>query len=244
MTKFDFLTQLHASIETNAERVAFVFGNDEVSYAELGRSIESIRQTLEPLIEEGAQCVAVYATQERMTYASVLAVMSLGLAYVPLNPKAPLERNSSVLSQSGAQILLSARRNEDVVALSRSAATKITTIETAALSGSVGLSRPSIPAPSQLAYLLFTSGSTGVPKGVPITHDSLNAFLSTVLYQTDWSFSGSNTFSKCSTLLLISQLCPTQFRFVLAELVWSFQNPVQALLEYRKRFGAGQLRWR
>ncbi|HTI24860.1 MAG TPA: amino acid adenylation domain-containing protein, partial [Kutzneria sp.] len=76
-----------------------------------------------------------------------LAVLKAGAAYVPLDLRAPASRQQAVLDQAGARIVL-----EDV-ASDEPPTTPVVKV-----------------ARANLAYVMFTSGSTGVPKGVAVTH--------------------------------------------------------------------------
>ncbi|MFJ2259112.1 non-ribosomal peptide synthase/polyketide synthase [Streptomyces sp. NPDC087844] len=91
-----------------------------------------------------------------------LAVLKAGGAYVPVDGRAPEERRRTMLAQANVRSRLSA---EDVAAV-RHAPRTGTTPEPAPVAGAV-----TVPAdPDRLAYVMFTSGSTGLPKAVAVRH--------------------------------------------------------------------------
>ncbi|HLP59488.1 MAG TPA: amino acid adenylation domain-containing protein, partial [Candidatus Deferrimicrobium sp.] len=116
--------------------------------------------------------------------AGILGILKAGGGYVPLNPKAPNDRNEYMLSECGARFLL------DFKHLHLNSLTKRP-------GGSTNFS------PANFAYVIFTSGSTGKPKGVPVTHANLcpllhwgyrnlglgskDRFLQNLSYYFDWS---------------------------------------------------------
>jgi amino acid adenylation domain-containing protein len=102
----------------------------------------------------------------------ILGILKAGAAYVPLNPKAPPDRNRYLLAECRAGFLVSGVSEVSEV----SGNSKV--IDLGEIIGPIGPIGPIKPIlPTHLCYVIFTSGSTGSPKGVPITHGNLSPLL-------------------------------------------------------------------
>ncbi len=103
--------------------------------------------------------------------AATLGVLKAGRCYVPLNTHQPTARIARMLEDSGARTIVTNDRNAGLAAETSDGRARIISIDKSGdeRSGNLGV----VNAPSDLAMILFTSGSTGEPKGVVHNHRNL-----------------------------------------------------------------------
>lgn len=170
----------HELFELQARRrpaaVALVHGTRRWTYQELDERANRIAHALlkQNLHREGV--VAVMTGRNPEWIAAALAILKAGGAYLPVEPGLPAERIAAMLARADCRIVLTSREHEGAArrTLHRMplAAPPITMlqIDTAMAPGDSD-SSPGLPvAADQLAYLFFTSGSTGQPKGAMCEH--------------------------------------------------------------------------
>jgi amino acid adenylation domain-containing protein len=163
-----FERQAAASPETPA----VVSGEERLTYGELNRRANRLACYLRRLSVRAETPVCVCFERSVEMVVAKLAVLKAGGAYVPLDPSNPSERLSFMLKDSGAPVLLT---REGLRGLFEGSAAQIVTPErdAEAVALESGDNVDDVVAPDNLAYVVYTSGSTGVPKGVGVSHASL-----------------------------------------------------------------------
>lgn len=175
-----------------------------VTYGKLSSQIDVIAsELLRQKIEPGAR-VAVFQHPRVDWVASVLAILTIGAVYVPLDAGTPIARLSMIVSDcQPAAILIHGPTRDTINVLETPPNTPV--IDLSSLSEVPTQPVPILARPDAPAIILYTSGSTGTPKGVVLRHSSLKHEFDhcatvyglgeedVILQQSAWSFDVSVT---------------------------------------------------
>jgi amino acid adenylation domain-containing protein len=190
-----------------------------LTYGELATRARAIAaMLLEHGQDAGPRLTALLAHRSATAFAGVLGALARGHGYVPLNPGFPPARNRAMLVRSGCEaVIVDSAAIPEVTSLVDRLDRELLfvlpdeeNIEPFAREwqphrvigardlGAREALEPLPVRPSDPAYLLFTSGSTGAPKGVAVTHANVRAFLDAVAARYD--FTGDDRFSQTFNL--------------------------------------------
>jgi len=172
--------------EQTPDHPAIRYSGQELTYAELENHSNSLANTLIQLGLKRGERVGIFMNKGLESAVAIYGIMKAGGAYVPLDPFAPVARIGYVINDCGIRFVISKEIKREQIAQILA--------EPSTLEFVIGIAEPDgLPvqcvsweqvytAQSQspelhlteqdLAYILYTSGSTGVPKGIMHTHRS------------------------------------------------------------------------
>lgn len=181
----------------HSERSALWANNQTYTYQALLQSAQQLAAVIQASHIE-SDTIAIYSYRSSWAYISMLATLFAGKTYVPMNPKFPVERNKKITLQAKARIFCIDKRCESqakewIQDLSSPALIlfpehdsipewctshkKHRYLCNSDLPETSAWKPPNKISEDDYAYLLFTSGTTGEPKGIAVSHKNVMAYL-------------------------------------------------------------------
>lgn len=202
MIKMENLTTLSQGLQNSfcqfGSKAALEVDGQIIEYAHMADQAGRIAKSLIDTCNPSDRFVGVLAYRSQVAYTAVQAVLLSGKAYMPLHPSFPVNRTARMIQFSGCRTIIADHTSMPVLAdVLESISVSLTIIFPTEVSGARELSakfshhqflfsesisscvpdRFPTPEPKDPAYLLFTSGSTGNPKGVAVTNENVCAYL-------------------------------------------------------------------
>lgn len=190
------------------ENTAVVQEDSTLTYSQLNSKANQLAHKLRKLGLKYDEPVGIFVERSVEMVISILGILKAGCAYLPLDPKHPVDRLKYILADSGVAAVLTQRNLRD-----RLPSKKIHRLLVDEWDEFIDESESNLvegAGPRHAAYVIYTSGSTGVPKGVTIEHHSLVNF--TEWASEDWEISSKDRvlqFTSISWDAHIEEIFPT-----------------------------------
>jgi amino acid adenylation domain-containing protein len=179
------------------DRAAVVDGERSVTYSELDATANRLAHLLAECGVAPGDRVGLYLEKSLEAITGIYGILKAGATYVPLDPGAPTARLGTIAGDAGLRCLLSGTEKagewsaleaagaplEALVVLNATdgevtGPDGVRVVTSTALAAHPPDAPPDVPrSTSDLAYILYTSGSTGMPKGVMLSHLNAMAFV-------------------------------------------------------------------
>ncbi|HET8683590.1 MAG TPA: amino acid adenylation domain-containing protein, partial [Micromonosporaceae bacterium] len=154
------------------DAVAVVAGETRWSYRELRDRAQAVAGRVAAAGAGPGDVVAVLLPRRPELVVAQLGVLMAGAAFLPLDPAHPAARLAGLVADSGTRLVVTTAESPPTSAVP-DGVPRLLVEEAVAVGPSVPLARPSPvarPSPGQAAWCVYTSGSTGAPKGVLVPH--------------------------------------------------------------------------
>jgi amino acid adenylation domain-containing protein/non-ribosomal peptide synthase protein (TIGR01720 family) len=164
---------VHELFEQQAERtpgaVAIISEDQEVTYAELNRRANQLAHYLRSIGVGPEVLVAICVERSVEMVIGLLGILKAGGAYVPLDPGYPQERLAFLLEDAHVSVLLTVQRLVNKLPAHKA---QVVCLDDNSLASQSNVNPINPATIENLAYVVYTSGSTGQPKGVAISHSA------------------------------------------------------------------------
>jgi amino acid adenylation domain-containing protein len=161
-------TLFEAAAARTPARTALISADGTLTYVELDARANQLAHRLRALGVTADVPVGLALDRSADAIVGLLGVLKAGGTYVPIPPDLPDARLAQQLTECGAQVVVTVAAHGD--RLPRGVSAVCLDRDADLLAAGPTAAPPAVVTPASLAYVLFTSGSTGVPKGVGVTH--------------------------------------------------------------------------
>jgi len=218
-----------------------------VSYGELRRHILTLSEWLRTSGCMPGDRIALYLPKTLETVEIILGILAAGAAYVPINPALPPDAVKQILTDvSPFMLITDAKAGPQLLQAGADAGARVATV---GLGANFGLelvgrddhrpARKAMPGFDDLAVILYTSGSTGVPKGIALSHRNVMSFVdwaaqTFAISSADQVTSHAPLHFDLSTFDIFCTLSRHGTLHLIDEMTAKFAGAVRGLIEARK----------
>ncbi|MCZ6769827.1 MAG: amino acid adenylation domain-containing protein [Acidobacteria bacterium] len=155
-----------------SDKLAVKTQSQRLTYDELNSAANRVAHAILAQRGMGSEPVALLFEHGALILVAILGTIKAGKIYVPLDPSSPLARNSDILTDTGASLILT--NTAHLSSADELAGEKQRVIDVEKIDSAVSAENPGLLISSDSVFsILYTSGSTGKPKGVVRDHRGL-----------------------------------------------------------------------
>lgn len=200
--KYDFFSKQFIETTKEQDKIAISGSDYTLSWKELKEKVEHLTQLFKNQNIPQGHPVIIYGHKEALFPAAMLACIHAGITYTPIDKIYPQDRIKKIVDTTGSQVLINCC--DDVLQLEFPIIIDnklhVSNLKTPQFTGNIYC-----PDNDILQYIMFTSGSTGEPKGVQITYSSILSFI-TWAHQT-FGFTENDVFMNQAPFTFDVSLC-------------------------------------
>lgn len=152
--------------EAAPEDLAVIYDGNGMTYRELNERANQLARTLRNKNIRPDNVVGIIAERSLDTVVSIMAVLKAGGCYMPIAPDYPCDRINYMLNDSNAEVLLTHRGLTENIAYTG----EVINLNDESIYAEDKTNLECVNSESDLAYVIFTSGTTGKPKGAMVEH--------------------------------------------------------------------------
>lgn len=200
--KYNFHLKQFTDTTSNPHKIAIAGSDTDIDWLTLQSKTLQLAALFKELNIPQGHPVIIYGHKECFFPVAMLACMHANIPYIPIDKIYPKDRIKKIVETTGSQVLINCAEESLNIpfAITINSGLETTTQTIPNYEGSV-YGHPSDP----LQYIMFTSGSTGEPKGVQITQSSVLTFINWAM--TDFGFHSTDVFLNQAPFTFDVSLC-------------------------------------
>jgi amino acid adenylation domain-containing protein len=168
-------------VAINGEAIALIFQQEQLTYAELNQRANHLANYLIALGVKPDDLVGIAIERSIETIVGILGLLKAGAAYLPIDLAYPADRVAFMLENADVSVLLT---KQALVEKLPPHQLQILCLDTdwPNISAGSAVNPQNSAQPNNLAYVMYTSGSTGLPKGVCVPHQGVVRLVKSAQY--------------------------------------------------------------
>ena len=177
----DILDHLERQVQRKSSSLALCYQDDCLSYNELDQVLKALAEqilSLRPAASFSPWRVGICLPRSQWQIISILAVLEAGASFVPIEFDAPQERVEAIINAAGLCSIICHPDHTEMFSRKVNSLVKLDqALKEVLLKSNISAPARVTTNPDAEAYTIFTSGTTGAPKGVSISRRSLGSFI-------------------------------------------------------------------
>ena len=165
-----FIMDFYMAASIFANKTAAFYKGESLTYSELDYKSSQIAAYLLHQFEGKGAVIGYYGERSIELLIAILGIWKAGASYLPIDPILPNERRRMICEESGAQLLLVDHYEEAIDFIECISIKEILFNQKWESGAKINISNEQC---DDIAYIIFTSGTTGVPKGAMVTHGGM-----------------------------------------------------------------------
>jgi surfactin family lipopeptide synthetase A len=180
----DFVERFESTVHTHGSRTAVIYGERHISYSQLDALSRRIARHLQAAGARSGDKIAICLEPGPYSAACILGILRIRAVYVPIDPFYPAVRIGTMLSDSEAVLVVTGTNHISNISAIAGLVLDVEKLIQADTDDDTN-TQMEPAAPDDAAYVFYTSGTTGIPKGIQASRANLAQYVGSAIQRYD-----------------------------------------------------------